>query len=186
MSTLRFNIKSWLLYLPCCFGLLLGCDNNYLVEKASAPLTEDSFYKQSGYKLDFDLYLPNSYTGWNPTIYNKFTYDADKQLYVLNNLDISKAPIDNYGQRFKITSKDWQHEFGFTNTNSFIEESKFGLVNNRPSIFKVKYYSVLADSKDLYFELPHNANPSVLNIKLKVTSEATPQQAWLMVSYVEK
>ena len=185
MFTLQFSITPWFLSSIFCCGLLFGCNNNYLIENTSAPINEELFYQKNGFKLDYDLYLPNSFTGWEPTIHNKFFYDTRQQLYVLNNLDISKTPIDNYGQRFKITSIDWQHEFGFASTNAFIEESKFGLVPNTPSIFKIKHYSVLADSKDLFFELPQGVTPTALNIKIKIITEKIPYQALLLVSYVE-
>lgn len=152
----------------------------------SAPLTEQKFYQTPGFKLDYDIYLPNSYTGWEPALDNKFSYDAKRQLYVLNNLNISQSPIDNVGDRFKITSIDWQHEFGFTNTNSYIEESKIGLVKNTELIFNIKYFSVLADSKDMFFELPPDAHPASLNVKVKIISEKSPAKAWMMVSYTEK
>jgi hypothetical protein len=76
--------------------------------------------------------------------------------------------------RFKITSSDWQHEFGFTNTNSCIEESKFGLVKDTVLIFNIKYFSVLADSKDMFFELPQDANPTSLSVKVKIISCPPP------------
>lgn len=187
MSTFTFYIKLCFLLLSSSVLLLFGCDNNYVIEQnQSQALTVERFYQTPGFKLDYDLYLPNSYSGWEPSDNNKFSYDPDKQVYSLKPLDISHAPIDNFGERFKITSVDWQHELGFTSTDSYIEESKIGLAKEAVLIFNIKYFSISDDSKDMYFELPKEANPAYLHVKVKVISNKSPAVAWLMISYTEK
>lgn len=164
------------------FGTYFGLLRFFSIEKpTSILLLQEDFLQMQGYKLGYDLYLPNSFTGWEPNDSNKFTYDAARQLYEFKGLNISQSPIDTMGARFKITAFNWQNELGLTFTDATNERSTFGITNNGV-VLNLKYY---VDSRDMYFELPAEAqnNSLVLNVQVKVISQEYHPRALMYVEY---
>ena len=144
-------------------------------------LSPADFAATQGYKLGYDIYLPNSFTGWLPNESNKLTYDPLQQLYVIEGVNISTPPVDHWGARFKITTLDWQNELGLAFIDATNEQSKFGIGPNGV-VLNLKHY---VDSRDIYFELPATVktNELKLNIKVKITSQDYHPDALMYVEY---
>lgn len=175
----------WLVVVVSVMAMLAGCDNVYQIEKTHDHPTAQTFVEATGHELNFDLYLPNSFTGWEPAPDNKFTYNPQTQSYELTNFDVSRTPVDNLGERFKITSENWQHEYGFTYSNSYIEESTVGLLSGEPAVFNLHQYTIQADAKDMFVEFPANTQPKALHFKVKIIDPRPPVRALLMLSFSE-
>ena len=71
----------WLVIVVSVMAMLAGCDNVYQIEKTHDHPTAQTFVEATGHELNFDLYLPNSFTGWEPAPDNKFTYNPQTQSY---------------------------------------------------------------------------------------------------------
>lgn len=142
-------------------------------------LSYEAFKQATGYSVGFDLYLPNSYTGWTPNKDNKLIYNNHTNTYDINNIDISGEQVDDWGARFKITSVDWQNEFGVVFADATNEQSKFG-IPKEGAVLHLRHY---VDSRDMYFELPQHANATHINIKLKVTSKDFHPTALMFIEY---
>ncbi|MER2492898.1 hypothetical protein [Catenovulum sediminis] len=170
--------KLYLLYPFALMLLLAGCERFYTLEKHRPEVfTEADFYQVEGYKLRYDLYMPNSYTGWHHSDRNKFELDEKTNTYWMKNVDISKPQVDDVGGRFKIASIDWQNQFGFGEYDVTQDESSFGL----PEKGVVLHLHFSHNSRDMFIELPKEKHGKWLTVGLKVTSDSLRPNAIMMV-----
>ena len=163
--------------------LLHGCGwQSTFAERQPVPLSQSDFDRAKGYRLDYSLYMPNSYTGWTPDASNQFIYNPERQSYQLTNLNIDRPPVDSWGARFKITNADWTYEYAFTKAHDTPEQSKFGI---RPQGTVVQLRQIVYAS-DMYFELPHNADAHYLQAEFKITRPGDDPQGLLFIQYSEQ
>ena len=163
--------------------LLISTKSVFLINKGvSPPLTKADFLQAKGYKLGYELFMTNSYTGWVPNKGNKFIYDENKQMYISQRLNISSPPIDSFGTRFKISSINWENEFGLVDSDSTIDQSKFGL-SLKGTVLPLDYF---ANSKDIHFELSEFAKPIYLKVSIKIIANSYRPEALMYIEYTEK
>lgn len=163
--------------------LLISTKSVFLINKGvNTSLTKADFLQAKGYKLGYELFMTNSYTGWVPNTGNKFIYDEIKQMYISQRLNISSPPMDSFGTRFKISSINWENEFGLVDSDSTNDQSKFGL-SLKGKVLQLDYY---ANSKDIHFELSESAKPIYLNVSIKVITNSYRPKALMYIEYTEK
>lgn len=172
---------SKLLFLFVCLCLCSCKQHVSFEETSSIPITLEKFQGEVGYPLAYKIYMPNSYTGWTPNAENEMLYDKACECYQIKNLNISKQQVDSWGSRLKITSKNWQHEFGFSNAHNSIEQSKFG-ISQAGTYLQIQQIIYAAD---MYFELPQQHHANYLHARVKVLSKQDQPKALLHVYYSE-
>jgi hypothetical protein len=172
------------------FGLLLLCLAYWLTSSAwqhiwqikpTSPVQSslEQFQQTRGFRLGYDLYLPNSFGSWTPNADNRMQFNAQSNTYQISNIDISTAQIDDWGARFKIASIDWENEFGLAPSQVTNEQSKFG-ISQEGSVLHLRHY---VDSRDMYFELPNESKARYINVKVKITSEQFHPTALMYIEY---
>ncbi|WP_339617371.1 hypothetical protein [uncultured Gilvimarinus sp.] len=144
-------------------------------------VTLNTFNQTVGYKLGYDLFMPNSFTGWTPNPKNKLHFNSLTNTYEIYGVNVAKTQVDDWGARFKITSIDWQNEFGVAVAEATNEQSKFGI----PLEGAIVHLTHYVDSRDIYFELPKAVAAKALNVKVKITSQDFHPTALLYVTLVE-
>lgn len=173
----KLSVK-YILLVVSAMLFLQACERHIQVDvDRNVPVSPAYFNQQKGVKLPYKLYFPNSFTGWLRE--SEFEYSDACQCYQILNLDISGEPIDSWGTRFKIASKNWQHEFGFTSAHNNLEQAKFG-VTPQGTIVGIHYHAYAAD---MYFELPKNGKTNYLHVKLKVLSNDEEPEGLLSIAY---
>lgn len=181
INTTSFMVGAGVLSIVLATGFTYKAWNHrWTIDLDRAPIVDMATFKQTpGYTLGYDIYMPNSYTGWTPNTQNKLLFNNLTNTYELNNIAISGEQVDDWGARFKITSVDWQNEFGVTIADATNEQSKFGVPPDG-AILRLAHY---VDSRDMYFELPRNARANALNVKIKITSQDFHPTALLFIEY---
>ncbi|WP_462180407.1 hypothetical protein [Pseudoalteromonas gelatinilytica] len=174
-------MKSYLLIVFSIF-FISACDFHYTFsETQSVPLSQQDFVNSPGFKLDYEVHIPNSFTSWKPSPENQLVYNPKTQSYILKNLDITGQQIDSWGARFKIASADWAHEFAFAKAHDTPEQSKFGIKQDG-SVVKLKQ---IFYASDIYFELPINSHAQYLQVEFKVTSDTEQPDALLYIYFTD-
>lgn len=157
---------------------LTACDFHYTFdERKSVPLSQHDFATSPGYKLDYEVYMPNSFSGWKAEQNNQLRYHGQTQSYQINNIFIGGTQVDSWGARFKIASADWNHEFAFAKAHDTPEQSKFG-IKQQGSVAQLKH---IFYASDMYFELPINSQANYLHVEFKVTRLAEHPDALLFI-----
>lgn len=183
LNSTRVHIGVCALAVACVIAVTyMAWNHRWTIDLHRNPVIDITTFKQTpGYKLGYDIYMPNSYTGWTPNEANKLTFNNLTNTYELDNIDISAEQVDDQGARFKVTSIDWQNEFGVTVADATNEQSKFG-VPPGGAVLRLSHY---VDSRDMYFELPRNVQPSTLSIKVKITSQDFHPSALMFIEYAQ-
>lgn len=174
-------MKSYLLIVYSVL-FLSACDFHYTFsQQQSIPLSQQDFVASNSYKLDYDIYMPNSFTGWTPQDNNRFIYNNQTHSYQLKNLNISGPQIDSWGARFKIASADWANEFAFAKAHDTPEQSKFG-IKQQGSVVQLAH---IFYASDIYFELPINSDAQYLQVEFKVTENTEQPNALLYIYFTD-
>ncbi len=146
--------------LTACFG---GDDDTPAPEK-------------KGQQLSYDLYLPGTLTQWGHVSSNKFTFDATRGVYHIDN--VRAGLVGGDGRQFKVTSAGWTHQFGFgPNDASTTTAQSTVTFTGDTSISQLAYFG---DTKNLNLPLDSDAtDPSgdvLLDFEVKVLEPgATPK-----------
>lgn len=171
--------KAYLLIVLSVF-FLTACDFHYTFDERKAiPLSKHNFATSQGYKLNYSVYMPNSFTGWTAEENNQLRYNPKSQSYQLKNLFIAGQQIDSWGARFKIASADWSHEFAFAKAHDTPEQSKFG-IKKQGTVVQLKH---IFYASDMFFELPINSQANYLHAEFKVTRLAEHPDALLLIYF---
>lgn len=161
---------------------LLSCKEQIKIDiEKKVPITDKYFNHQQGIRLPYQLYLPNSFTGWQRQKENEFIYSAACLCYEINNIDISGQQVDSWGTRFKISSSNWQHEFGFTSADNNAEQSKIG-ISPKGTIVQV---SQISYASDIYFELPQDKQTNYLHVQFKILPNEDTNEGLLKIFYTD-
>lgn len=147
----------------------------------SHPLYDDShFVSAKGIEFQHALYTPNSFQGWINNSQTQMRFDPSTGAYISKPIHLSKVEVDNGGRRFKITTEDWKHQFGFGEYTIAQHESVFGV---HEEAVVVKTEMAVTSTADLRYELPEAVEANIenyqLTIELKIF-ELTPRAKALM------
>jgi len=142
-----------------------------------SAVSETQFSSTPGYELDFDLFAPSSMIGWELSERTRFNYQANTQSYVIDGIPIDVPLQDKLGHRFKITSHEWIHQFGF---GSYVPraESSFGVTRDEV----ILNISLLKEpSTDLYVKFQQNDDSRgelLLRLEIKVIENTAYPKAY--------
>jgi hypothetical protein len=74
--------------------------------------------------------------------------------------------VDAVGRRFKITSTNWQNQFGFSDYVPRTE-SMFGVSEEHSPVLQLNHFY---NSNDIYIEVPPQSDKSYLSVFVKIIS----------------
>lgn len=150
------------------------------------PISAQAFEQATGYQLDYPLFFSNSFSGWRHDASTQMRFQASCQCYQVSGIELNKPQVDSWGTRFKIASKNWQHEFSFASAHDTAEQAKFGIAE-AGSIIELNHRTY---ASDMYFELPphsvQNVSEKTLSAQLKILSLSETPKAWLKIWYEPK
>lgn len=158
-------------------GLMLtGCEQSLNLKLTQeAPISLETFDAAEGLKLPYQLYMPNSMSGWSIGESTRFVFDNERKVYVLDKIPLDVPLVDDQGHRFKICSESWRYQFGF-GTYITDDESTIG-VTETGTVVRVERFA--QPSTDIRIEASANVNDSVqrlLRVEFKLTQwEPKPQ-----------
>jgi len=168
------NIILLLIFSVC---ILTACEQSLNLKLTQeAPISLETFEQTEGLKLPYQLYMPNSMSGWSIGESTRFTFDNERKLYVLDNILLDVPLVDDLGYRFKLCSESWRYQFGF-GTYITDDESTIGIPETG-AVVRVERFA--QPSTDIRIEPPmadKNATEQrMLRIEFKLTHwEPNPQ-----------
>lgn len=147
-----------------------------------APISLETFEQTEGLKLPYQLYMPNSMSGWSIGDSTRFTFDTERKVYVLDNILLDVPLVDDLGYRFKLCSESWRYQFGF-GTYITDDESTIGIPETG-AVVRVERFA--QPSTDIRIEPPmsdSNTNERrLLRIEFKLTHWEPHPQGLLRVN----
>lgn len=169
-----------------CFSLLIfhtsGCDRVLGLKVEHAPvLTNEHFESAKGLSVPFELFLPNSITGWELSRFTKMHFDSSRNVYEINNIRLDLPQLDGQGPRFKICSNDWKYQFGF-GKNLSDKESSFGVDADGVVLEIMIEENATADMR---YEISQAASKqleqNMMSVEFKLTSIAPTPRGYMRV-----
>ncbi len=133
----------------CVFLLIFcaaGCDRILGLKVEHRPiLTNEDFESAKGLSAPFELFLPNSTSGWELSRFTKMHFESSRNVYMIKDIHQDLPLVDGLGPRFKICSNDWKYQFGFGH-NLSDKESSFG-VSKEGVVFEIMVAEGAADMR---------------------------------------
>ncbi len=156
--------------------LLTSCEQSLNLKLTEEePISLETFEAAEGLKLPYQLYMPNSMSGWSIGESTRFVFDEKRKVYVLDKISLDVPLVDDQGHRFKICSESWRYQFGF-GTYITDDESTIGVAETG-TVVRIERFA--QPSTDIRIEAPANVNDSVqrlLRVEFKLTHwEPKPQ-----------
>lgn len=153
-----------------------GCDRVLgLKVKHSPILSQEDFESAKGLSAPFELFLPNSVSGWELSRFTKLHFDSSRNVYMIKDIRLDLPPVDGMGPRFKLCSNDWKYQFGFGNHLSD-KESSFG-VGHQSVVLEIM---IVEGAADMRYEISRRAaktlEKNMMSVEFKLISmEPTPR-----------
>lgn len=163
--------------------LLTGCNPIYsLPEDEDFSLQQEDFLESKGYELPYSLFFVSSHTSWDFEEAMELSYDPATEIYSSEELLLTPEKLREKPFRFKITSHNWIHQFGFTYANTTPIESSFGL-KKQTEVLTLKYFSLYC--QDMYLKPSNITKPVKLKFSLKIIDKSLSPRALMSVTRSE-
>lgn len=169
----------------CLFLLIIhtsGCDPVLGLKVEHAPvLTNEHFESAKGLSVPFELFLPNSITGWELSRFTKMHFDSSRNVYEIKNIRLDLPQLDGNGPRFKICSSDWKYQFGF-GRNLSDKESSFGVDADGVVLEIMIEENATADMRyEISQEASKRLEKNMMSVEFKLTSIAPTPRGYMRV-----
>jgi hypothetical protein len=151
---------------------LTSCEKSLNYRLTAEPISSiEAFNLAQGVKLEYPLYMPNSFFSWNIEPSTRFVFDEKRMVYVMDNIPLGSSAKDPKGQRLKICTDAWLNQFGFGTLISYAEAT-VGIPNEGVVVRVEKFVQPAAEIR-IETPQPEKENPQelFLRVELKVVSD---------------
>lgn len=161
---------------------LTACSTDKPPRIPSAKELAKAFFTTTGYAVNYDIHFVSDSTSWDIDESIPLSYNETLSAYETPPLHIDPHRLSNNRMTFKLTSKNWVHQFGFVDKNSTIEESLIA-VGDKPVAFDVHHFST--HSMDMQLAIPERLHSRRLKIYLKVTESQLAPDGLIYIAMEE-